>query len=83
MSATIVITLENITKQDDVLLKNITFSLVKVEGLFIHGRIGIGKTNLLRVINGHSYNFIGKIVLNKIPKIFFLSQRPYFPKDDF
>ncbi|MFV9984541.1 MAG: SbmA/BacA-like family transporter [Francisella endosymbiont of Hyalomma asiaticum] len=65
------ITLENITKQDDVLLKNITFSLVKVEGLFIHGRIGIGKTNLLRVINGHSDNFIGKIVLNKIPKIFF------------
>lgn len=79
------ITLENITitKQDDVLLKNITFSLVKGEGLFIHGRIGIGKTSLLRVINGHSDNFIGKIVLNKIPKIFFLSQHPYFPEDDF
>ncbi|MFV9924414.1 MAG: hypothetical protein AB8U93_01235 [Francisella endosymbiont of Hyalomma scupense] len=65
------------------MLKNITFSLVKVEGLFIHMRIGIGKTNLLRVINGHSDNFIGKIVLNKIPKIFFLSHLPYFPKDDF
>ena len=67
------ITLENITitKQDGVLLKNITFSLVKGEGLFIHGRIGIGKTSLLRVINGHSDNFIGKIVLKKYLKYFF------------
>ncbi|APA83885.1 ABC transporter ATP-binding protein/permease [Francisella tularensis] len=79
------ITLENvtITKQDGVLLENISFSLTKGEGLFIHGRIGIGKTSLLRVINGHSDNFIGKITLNKIPKILFLSQRPYFPEDDF
>lgn len=67
------ITLENvtITKQDGVLLENISFFLTKGEGLFIHGRIGIGKTSLLRVINGHSDNFIGKITLNKIPKILF------------
>ncbi|MDE4955344.1 ABC transporter ATP-binding protein/permease, partial [Francisella tularensis subsp. holarctica] len=38
---------------------------------------------MLIVINGHSDNFIGKINLNKIPKILFLSQRPYFPEDDF
>ncbi|MDE5022975.1 ABC transporter ATP-binding protein/permease, partial [Francisella tularensis subsp. holarctica] len=46
------ITLENvtITKQDGVLLENISFFLPKGEGLFIHGRIGIGKTSLLRVI---------------------------------
>lgn len=72
-----------ITKQEGILLEKVSFSLNEKNNLFIHGKTGIGKTSLLRVINGHSDNFIGKIIFNKTPKILFLSQRPYLPEDDF
>lgn len=73
----------SITKGDKTLLKEISISLDIQDSIFIHGKTGIGKTSLLRVINGHSDNFKGKIIFNKTPRILFLSQKPYFPEDDF
>ncbi|GAB4225909.1 MAG: ABC transporter ATP-binding protein/permease [Francisella sp.] len=72
-----------ITKSDGYLLQNINFSLAKGESIFIYGSIGKGKTSLLKTITGHSNNFEGQIIFNKIPKILFLSHIPYFPEDDF
>ncbi|API87618.1 ABC transporter ATP-binding protein/permease [Francisella uliginis] len=73
----------SITKDNEILLKGISISLDMQDSIFIHGKTGIGKTSLLRVINGHSDNFKGKIIFNKTPRILFLSQKPYFPEDDF
>ncbi|MED7789235.1 SbmA/BacA-like family transporter [Francisella sp. 19X1-34] len=73
----------SVTKGSGVMLKNINIALDDNGCILLHGKTGIGKTSLLRVINGHSDNFKGKITFNKSPKMLFLSQRPYFPEDDF
>lgn len=73
----------SITRQVDTLLEGLSFSLFEADSLFIHGRTGLGKTSLLRVINGHSDFFLGEIIFNKFPKTLFLAQKPYFPEDDF
>ncbi|QIW10965.1 SbmA/BacA-like family transporter [Francisella sp. LA112445] len=73
----------SVMKDSEVMLRNINISLNNNDCLLIHGKTGIGKTSLLRVINGHSDNFKGKIIFNRAPKMLFLSQRPYFPEDDF
>lgn len=73
----------SVINDDKVLIKDISLSVGVGDSVFMHGKTGVGKTSLLRVINGHSDNFKGEIIFNKTPKILFLSQKPYFPEDDF
>ena len=53
------------------------------DSVFIYGENGVGKTSLLRVINGQNYSFEGDVIFNKSPKILFLITKPYYPEDDF
>ncbi len=64
-------------------LNGINFCLNNNESLLIYGPSGIGKTSLLRAINGIYSDFVGDISFSKFPKMCMLSQKPYFPEDDF
>lgn len=73
--------LEKVTLQtpnnERILVKNLSVSINRGEGLMIVGESGCGKSSLLRAIAGLWYSGSGKIIRPSPEDIFFLPQRPY------
>ena len=79
------LTLEDVTVllNDRWLFSKISLNMCIGDSVFIHGENGVGKTSLLRVINGQNHSFEGDVIFNKYPRILFLIAKPYYPEDDF
>lgn len=72
---------ENLTVEtpnsQKVLYENLSFSLLKGQGLLIMGESGCGKSSLLRVLAGLWNSGTGVVIRSELKEILFLPQRPY------
>lgn len=68
--------------REEALFTDVTFGLNEGEKAAIIGKNGTGKSTLLSVIAGILQSDEGNVVLNKESGISFLSQNPFFEKED-
>jgi ABC transport system ATP-binding/permease protein len=75
---------ENISKAfgENILFRDISFSLHKDEKVALIAKNGTGKTTLLNIITGHDVPDSGKVAARKDLKISYLPQNPIFGEEN-
>ena len=69
-----------VSSDDSIVLQNVNMSLGDNDSLLIYGPSGIGKSSLLRAINGINSDYTGDISFNKFPKNMYAVAKTIFPR---